>query len=84
MEKTGADASLLFVPPAFAADAWMEAADAGHQDCVCVTDGLAAQDMMKVETLPPRYPREKKIGGMRLIGPNCVGHHQPRKGPSWA
>ena len=77
MEKTGADASLLFVPPAFAADAMMEAADAGIKTCVCVTDGLPAQDMMKVKRFLRRYPREKK---MRLIGPNLRGHHQPRKG----
>ncbi|MGP1358160.1 MAG: succinate--CoA ligase subunit alpha, partial [Roseicyclus sp.] len=48
VEATGADASLLFVPPAFAADAMMEAAEAGIRTCVCVTDGLPAQDMMKV------------------------------------
>jgi malate-CoA ligase subunit alpha len=74
VEATGADASLLFVPPAFAADAMMEAADAGIKTAVCVTDGLPAQDMMKVKRFLKRYPREKK---MRLIGPNCAGMISP-------
>ena len=74
VEATGADASLLFVPPAFAADAMMEAAEAGIKTCVCVTDGLPAQDMMKVKRLLRRYPRERK---MRLIGPNCAGVISP-------
>ncbi|PWK62316.1 succinate--CoA ligase subunit alpha [Roseicyclus mahoneyensis] len=74
VEATGADASLLFVPPAFAADAMMEAADAGIKTAVCVTDGLPAQDMMKVKRFLKRYPREKK---MRLIGPNCAGIISP-------
>ena len=71
---TGADASLIFVPPAFAADAMMEAADAGIRTAVCVTDGLPAQDMMKVKRFLKRYPRERK---MRLIGPNCAGIISP-------
>ena len=74
VEATGADASLLFVPPAFAADAMMEAADAGIKTAVCVTDGLPAQDMMKVKRFLKRYPRERK---MRLIGPNCAGMISP-------
>jgi malate-CoA ligase subunit alpha len=74
VEATGADASLLFVPPAFAADAMMEAADAGIKTAVCVTDGLPAQDMMKVKRFLKRYPRERK---MRLIGPNCAGIISP-------
>ncbi|WP_297617248.1 succinate--CoA ligase subunit alpha [uncultured Roseicyclus sp.] len=74
VEATGADASLLFVPPAFAADAMMEAAEAGIKTCVCVTDGLPAQDMMKVKRFLRRYPRERK---MRLIGPNCAGVISP-------
>ena len=74
VEATGADASLLFVPPAFAADAMMEAAEAGIKTCVCVTDGLPAQDMMKVKRFLRHYPRERK---MRLIGPNCAGVISP-------
>ncbi len=80
VEATGADASLLFVPPAFAADAIMEAADAGSiSTAVCVTDGLPAQDMMKVKRFLKRYPRERK---MRLIGPNCAGMISPASA-SW-
>ena len=74
VEATCADASLLFVPPAFAADAMMEAAEAGIKTCVCVTDGLPAQDMMKVKRFLRHYPRERK---MRLIGPNCAGVISP-------
>lgn len=74
---TGADASLLFVPPATAADAMMEAADAGIKTCVCVTDGIPAQDMMKVKRFLRRYPADRK---MRLIGPNCAGIISPGKG----
>lgn len=77
VEATGADASLLFVPPATAADAMMEAADAGIKTCVCVTDGIPAQDMMKVKRFLRRYPAERK---MRLIGPNCAGIISPGKG----
>jgi len=74
---TGAEASLLFVPPPFAADAMMEAADAGIRTAVCVTDGIPAQDMMRVKRFLRRYPRERK---MRLIGPNCAGVISPRRG----
>jgi len=74
---TGAEASLLFVPPPFAADAMMEAADAGIRTAVCVTDGIPAQDMMRVKRFLRRYPRARK---MRLIGPNCAGVISPGKG----
>ncbi len=74
---TGAEASLLFVPPPFAADAMMEAADAGIKTAVCVTDGIPAQDMMRVKRFLRRYPRERK---MRLVGPNCAGVISPGKG----
>ena len=67
---TGAEASLLFVPPPFAADAIMEAADCGIRTAVCVTDGIPAQDMMRVKRFLRRYPKDRK---MRLIGPNCAG-----------
>ena len=77
VENTGAEASLLFVPPPFAADAMMEAADAGIKTCVCVADGIPAQDMMRVKRFLRRYPRERK---MRLIGPNCAGIISPDRG----
>ncbi len=77
VEETGAEASLLFVPPAAAADAMMEAADAGIKTAVCVTDGIPAQDMMRVKRFLRRFPRDRK---MRLIGPNCAGIISPGKG----
>ncbi|MGI1663652.1 succinate--CoA ligase subunit alpha [Palleronia sp. KMU-117] len=77
VEATGAEASLIFVPPPFAADAMMEAADAGIRTAVCVTDGIPAQDMMRVKRFLRRYPRDRK---MRLIGPNCAGVISPGKG----
>ncbi|MEQ5871237.1 succinate--CoA ligase subunit alpha [Sagittula sp. NFXS13] len=77
VEATGATASLLFVPPAFAADAMMEAAEAGIETAVCVTDGIPAQDMMRVKRFLRRYPRARK---MRLIGPNCAGIISPGQG----
>jgi malate-CoA ligase subunit alpha len=75
--ETGANASLLFVPPPFAADAIMEAADAGIEFAVCVTDGIPAQDMMKVKRYLRRYKAEKR---MTLVGPNCAGVISPGKG----
>jgi malate-CoA ligase subunit alpha len=77
VEATGATASLLFVPPPFAADAMMEAAEAGIETAVCVTDGIPAQDMMRVKRFLRRFPRERK---MRLIGPNCAGIISPGQG----
>ncbi|WP_298917611.1 succinate--CoA ligase subunit alpha [uncultured Roseobacter sp.] len=77
VEATGASASLMFVPPPFAADAMMEAADAGIRTAVCVADGIPAQDMMRVKRFLRRYPRDRK---MRLIGPNCAGVISPGKG----
>jgi malate-CoA ligase subunit alpha len=77
VRETGAEASLLFVPPPFAADAIMEAADAGIRTAVCVTDGIPAQDMMRVKRFLRRYPAERK---MRLIGPNCAGVMSPGRG----
>ena len=71
---TGARASLVFVPPPFAADAIMEAADCGIEVAVCVTDGIPAQDMMRVKRYLRRYKAEKR---MRLIGPNCAGVISP-------
>ena len=77
VEATGAEASLVFVPPPFAADAIMEAADAGIRTAVCVTDGIPAQDMMRVKRYLRRYPESRKL---RLIGPNCAGIISPGKG----
>ncbi|MCA3508583.1 MAG: succinate--CoA ligase subunit alpha [Rhodobacter sp.] len=74
---TGAEASLVFVPPPFAADAIMEAADAGIRAAVCVTDGIPSQDMMKVKRFLRRYPEDRK---MRLVGPNCAGVISPGQG----
>ncbi|MEQ8449966.1 MAG: succinate--CoA ligase subunit alpha [Nitratireductor sp.] len=74
--ETGATASLVFVPPPFAADSIMEAADAGVRYCVCITDGIPAQDMMRVKRYMWRYPRARR---MVLTGPNCAGTISPGK-----
>ncbi|MFA3920916.1 succinate--CoA ligase subunit alpha [Ruegeria hyattellae] len=73
---TGAEASLVFVPPPFAADSIMEAADGGIRYCVCITDGIPAQDMIRVKRYMYRYPRDKR---MVLTGPNCAGTISPGK-----
>ncbi|MBO9451205.1 succinate--CoA ligase subunit alpha [Tropicibacter sp. R16_0] len=73
---TGAEASLVFVPPPFAADSIMEAADAGIRYCVCITDGIPAQDMIRVKRYMYRYPKDKR---MVLTGPNCAGTISPGK-----
>ncbi|WP_371224077.1 succinate--CoA ligase subunit alpha [Roseovarius sp. 2305UL8-3] len=70
VSETGADLVIAFVPPPFAADSIMEAADAGIKTCVCIADGIPAQDMIKVKRYMRRYKAEKR---MRLIGPNCAG-----------
>ena len=76
VEATGAEASAVFVPPPFAADAIMEAAEAGILFCVCVTDGIPTQEMMRVK----RYMRSfKKDERMCLTGPNCAGTISPGK-----
>ncbi|AHD02315.1 succinate--CoA ligase subunit alpha [Leisingera methylohalidivorans] len=76
VEATGANASLVFVPPPFAADSIMEAADAGISYCVCITDGIPAQDMIRVKRYMYRYPKDKR---MILTGPNCAGTISPGK-----
>ncbi|MGB5870324.1 MAG: succinate--CoA ligase subunit alpha [Albidovulum sp.] len=76
VEATGADASLVFVPPPFAADSIMEAADGGIRFCVCITDGIPAQDMIQVKRYMMRYPKERR---MVLTGPNCAGTISPGK-----
>ena len=70
----GAEASIIFVPPAFAADSIMEAADAGIKYCVAITDGIPTQDMMTVKNFLRRFPIEKR---MILTGPNCAGTISP-------
>lgn len=66
VEETGADVSVIFVPPPFAADAIMEAADAGVKVAVCITEGIPTSDMVKVK----EYLSDKDT---RLVGPNCPG-----------
>jgi len=65
-EATGANTSIIFVPARFAADAMFEAADAGIELIICITEGVPVQDMMKVRN----YLDQK---GVRFIGPNCPG-----------
>ena len=74
VEETGATASIVFVPPPFAADAIMEAADAGIRYCTCITDGIPAQDMIRVKRYMRRYKAESR---MILTGPNCAGTISP-------
>jgi succinyl-CoA synthetase alpha subunit len=66
VKSTGANVSIIFVPPAFAADAIMEAAEAGLELVICITEGIPVQDMVKAKN----YLSGKKT---RLIGPNCPG-----------
>lgn len=75
-ERTGASAVIVFVPPPFAADSIMEAADAGIKLCVAITDGIPAKDMIRVKRYMRRYARENR---MQLIGPNCAGIISPGK-----
>ena len=76
VKATGATASIVFVPPPFAADSLMEAADAGIKLCVAITDGIPAQDMIHVKRYMRRYKEHKR---MRLVGPNCAGVISPGK-----
>ena len=76
VEQIGAEASIIFVPPAFAADSIMEAADAGIKYCVAITDGIPTQDMMKVKNYLMRFPKQQR---MVLTGPNCAGTISPGK-----
>jgi len=70
IEETNANASLIFVPPAFAADAIVEAVDAGIEVIACITEGIPVQDSIKVV----RYIKDKNV---TLIGPNCPGIISP-------
>ncbi|QWF71531.1 succinate--CoA ligase subunit alpha [Methylomonas paludis] len=76
VEQAGAEASIVFVPPAYAADSIMEAAEAGIKYCVAITDGIPTQDMMKVKIFLSRFPKEQR---MVLTGPNCAGTISPGK-----
>ncbi len=76
VEQEGAEASIIFVPPAFAADSIMEAAEAGIKYCVSITDGIPTQDMMKVKQFLRKFPADKR---MVLTGPNCAGTISPGK-----
>ena len=66
VEQTGANASVIFVPPAFAADAVMEAADSGVRLIVCITEGIPARDMVAAK-------KKVRAAGCRMVGPNCPG-----------
>lgn len=68
--ETGAEVAIAFVPPPFASDAIMEAADAGIRTTVCIADGIPTQDMIRVKRFMRRYKADRR---MRLIGPNCAG-----------
>ena len=72
VKETGANATVIYVPPTFAADAMMEAADAGIPFIVCITEGVPVLDMTRV------YPFVKEKGA-RLLGPNCPGLISPGK-----
>jgi succinyl-CoA synthetase alpha subunit len=72
VKETGANAAVIYVPPTFAADAMMEAADAGIAFIVCITEGVPVLDMTRV------YPFVKEKGA-RLLGPNCPGLISPGK-----
>ena len=76
VKEAGAEASIIFVPAAYAADSIMEAADAGIKYCVAISDGIPAQDMMMVKRYMFRYKKENR---MVLTGPNCAGTISPGK-----
>ena len=76
VKNTDASASILFVPPAFAADSAMEAADAGIKTCVAIVDGIPSHDMIKIKRYMRRYSKTDK---MTLVGPNCAGVISPGK-----
>jgi succinyl-CoA synthetase alpha subunit len=71
-EKPGANATMIFVPPPFAADAIMEAADAGIELVVCITEGIPVNDMLRAKAFLHSLPKK-----VRLVGPNCPGVISP-------
>ena len=71
VDATGAEATMIYVPARFAADAILEAADAGIEVIVCITEGIPALDMLKAKAALEHYPDS------RLIGPNCPGVISP-------
>jgi malate-CoA ligase subunit alpha len=76
VRETGAQASITFVAPPFCADAIMEAADAGIRLICSITDGIPAQDMMRVKRYFLRFPKDRRP---MLVGPNCAGIISPGK-----
>jgi len=72
VKQAGADTSIIFVPPGFAADAIMEAAEAGIKVIICITEGIPVQDMVKAKAYIEKYP-------CTLIGPNCPGVITPEE-----
>ncbi|HEY0799971.1 MAG TPA: succinate--CoA ligase subunit alpha, partial [Steroidobacteraceae bacterium] len=70
VRATGATASIVFVPPPFCADSLMEAADAALRLVCVITDGIPAQDMMRVKRYLMRYPKDRRT---MVVGPNCAG-----------
>lgn len=77
VEATGAEASIVFVPPAYAADGIMEAAESGIKFCVSITDGIPTHDMIRVKRY--LFARAKPENRMILTGPNCAGTISPGK-----
>jgi malate-CoA ligase subunit alpha len=76
VRETGATTSITFVAPPYAADAIMEAADAGVRLVCSITDGIPAQDMMRVKRYFLRYPKDRRT---MMVGPNCAGIISPGK-----
>jgi len=76
VRETGATTSITFVAPPYAADAIMEAADAGIRLICSITDGIPAQDMMRVKRYFMRYPKDRRP---MMVGPNCAGIISPGK-----
>jgi succinyl-CoA synthetase alpha subunit len=73
VQETGANTAMVFVPPRFAADSILEAADAGISTIICITEGIPAHDELRV------YAHLQRLPGVRLVGPNCPGILSPGK-----